>query len=312
MTTKITGELDVHVSVTARTDLGRRRDNNEDAFLVADLTTGRRIDQACGIERIDVGKKGVLLVVSDGVAGQTAGEVASALVVDGLARALEVAPANAPPAVQLRHAAAKAHLDVLAAARRHGRRGMGATLTAVYLTGGSAYVAEVGDSRAYLLRAGRIFQLTRDQSVAQVLIDSGALAPEEGKTSPMRHILVQAMGHDSAVQVALGKLELRDRDCLLLCSDGLTAKVTDEEIRRGILESKSLDVACERLVSKANERGGADNITVVIAGVGGNLPRTRADERVSTTYEILETFAPPRPARKADAPLVPATVKVTL
>jgi serine/threonine protein phosphatase PrpC len=187
---------------------------------------------------------------------------------------------------------------------------MGATLTAVHLTGRTAYVVEVGDSRAYLLRSGTIRQLTHDQSVAQLLMDSGALQPEDAKTSPMRNMLAQAMGHNSAVQVALGKLDLRDRDCLLLCSDGLTGRVTDDEIRSTVLGSKNLGAACERLVALANERGGEDNVTVVLAGIGGDLPPANPDERVSRTYEILETFAPP--GRQPDtARLLPATVKVT-
>jgi serine/threonine protein phosphatase PrpC len=127
----------------------------------------------------------------------------------------------------------------------------------------------------------------------------------------MRNVLAQAMGHTSVLQVARGKLDLRDRDCLLLCSDGLTAVVTDEEIRRTILEGKNLDVACGRLIALANERGGPDNITVVAAGLGGDLPAARRDERVSLTYEILEAFAPPGMRGRSEAPLVPATVKFT-
>jgi serine/threonine protein phosphatase PrpC len=292
MTTLDTSSTGVHVSVAARTDIGRKRSNNEDAFLVFDLWARGRLPPIQGVERISIGPRGVLLVVSDGVGGQKAGEVASALVVEGLARALENAPVGAPPAVQLKHAAAKAHLDVLAASRERGREGMGATLTAAYVVDRCAYIAEVGDSRAYLLRSGRLRQLTRDQSVAQVLMDAGTLDAEAAKSSPMKNILAQAMGHDSLVQVALGKLELRDRDCLILCSDGLSSAVTDQEIGDAILESKSLDAACERLVALANARGGADNVTVVLAGVGGALLASSPSERVSRTYEILETFAP--------------------
>jgi serine/threonine protein phosphatase PrpC len=299
----------VHVTVAARSDIGRVREKNEDAFVVTDLTLGGRAAEG-GIGRIEVGEKGVLLVVSDGMGGHKAGEVASALVVQGFARALASSPVGRPPVAQLKYAAAQAHLDVAAAARHAGREGMGATLTAVHLTGRTAYVVEVGDSRAYLLRSGTIRQLTHDQSVAQLLLDSGALRPEDAKTSPMRNMLAQAMGHNSAVQVALGKLDLRDRDCLLLCSDGLTGRVTDDEIRSTVLGSKNLGAACEKLVALANERGGEDNVTVVLAGIGGDLPPADPDERVSRTYEILETFAPP--VRQPDsARLVPATVKVT-
>ena len=119
------------------------------------------------------------------------------------------------------------------------------------------------------------------------------------------------MGQGGGVQVALSKLVLRDRDCLLLCSDGLTGALSDAEVRDEILGSRNLDEACERLVAKANQRGGADNITVVVAGVSGDLPLASADERVSTTHEILESFAPPGPPQRARARIVPATVKMT-
>jgi PPM family protein phosphatase len=301
----------IHVTAAAKTDIGRVRRKNEDAFLIADLSTGTRIIDDRGVARIASGEKGVLLVVSDGMGGQKAGEVASTLVVEGLARALSSAPAGSPPASRLKHAAAIAHLDVAAAARQAGREGMGATLTAVYISGTSAYIAEVGDSRAYLLRGGVIHQLTRDQNVAQLLMDAGALKPEDAKGSPTKNVLTQAMGHRSALQVALGKLELRDRDCLLLCSDGLTGTVSDDEIRTAVLGSKTLDAACNKLVALANERGGADNITVVIAGVGGGLPGATMGERVSSTFEILESFgAPQHQMHSSSTRLVPASVKM--
>jgi serine/threonine protein phosphatase PrpC len=298
----------VHVSVAAKSDQGRVRRNNEDAFLIADLTRGVRVVHG----RIDVGEKGVLLVVSDGMGGERAGEVASALVVEAFTRTLASAPPHLPPAAQLKYAAAKAHLDVAAASRRRGREGMGATLTAVHIFGRAAYVAEIGDSRAYLLRSGRIYQLTRDQNLAQLLAEAGAIGPEEAKSSSMKNVLAQAMGQGSAIQVALGKLMLRDRDCLLLCSDGLTGALTDEEIRTELLGSEGLDRACEQLISKANEHGGHDNITAVVAGVGGDLPAATLDERVSATFEIIETFAPPpRSSPHTSARIVPATVKMT-
>jgi serine/threonine protein phosphatase PrpC len=301
----------IHVSAAARCDIGHVRTKNEDAFLIADLSTGVRIVEDGAVSRMGVGDKGVLLVVSDGMGGQKAGEVASTLVVEGLARALGSAPAGSPPASRLKHAAAIAHLEVAAAARQAGREGMGATLTAVYVSGPEAYIAEVGDSRAYLLRGGSIHQLTRDQNVAQLLLDAGALKPEDARGSPTKNVLTQAMGHKSAIQVALGRLELRDRDCLLLCSDGLTGLVADEEIRDVVLGSKTLDGACARLVTLANERGGTDNITVVIAGVGGSLPSAGFDERMSSTYEILESFGNPvRRTPPRESGIVAAAVKV--
>jgi PPM family protein phosphatase len=300
----------IHLSVAAKSDIGLVRDQNEDSFLIADLTRGERAIEG-GVSRIDVTDKGVLLVVSDGMGGERAGEVASALVVEGLARVLEQAPIDARPDLQLKNAVARANSEVVEGARAAHRKGMGATLTAVHVKGATAYVAEVGDSRAYLIRLGVIRQLTRDQNVAQVLTDAGALGPEEASRSPLKHVLAQAMGQSHPLQVALGKLNLRDRDCLLLCSDGLTASLTEEDLRATVLLSSSLDEACRRLIALANERGGVDNATIVLAGVGGDLPAAVATERVSTTYEILETFAPPAGPSTAGKKLVPAAVKMT-
>jgi len=122
--------LSVHVSVAAKSDVGRVRGNNEDAFLIADLTHGGRVARVAegAVARMDVGERGVLLVVSDGMGGEQAGEVASALVVEAFARALAWEPAHLPPVAQLKHAVAKAHLDLAQASRRRGREGMGATL----------------------------------------------------------------------------------------------------------------------------------------------------------------------------------------
>jgi hypothetical protein len=194
----------------------------------------------------------------------------------GRASALEACPGE-KPTVQLKYAAAQAHLDVAAAARHVGRKRMDATLTAIRLTGRTAYVVEVGESCAYLLRSGSIRKLTPDRSVTP---------------RPMKDLLAQAMGEDSAVQVALGRLDLRDRDCLLLCSDGLTAHVSDEELRDAVFASSTLTAGCEALVSLANERGGEDNITVVLAVVGGDLPSADAGDRSLRSWPILDTFLP--------------------
>jgi serine/threonine protein phosphatase PrpC len=303
--------MSVHVSVACATDTGRVRENNEDAFAVADFTTGARFERVPGASRLEVGPKGVLLLVSDGMGGEQAGEVASSLVVEGFTRAMQDVPVGVPNDQLLKDAAAKAHEDVRVAAQDSRRNGMGATLTAVHVTGGFAYVAEVGDSRAYLIRSGAIRQLTKDQNVAQLLVDAGSLKANDAERSPMSHVLMQSMGHDTTIQPALGKLQLHDRDCLLLCSDGLTKAVKDEEIVRILLASKTLDGACKDLVALANERGGLDNVTVVIAGIGGDLPPSAVGERVSDSFEILETFAPHDRATGASrGRIVPADVKI--
>jgi serine/threonine protein phosphatase PrpC len=230
--------------------------------------------------------------------GERAGEVASALVVESLTRSMTGA-SNVPSDALLKDAVQKAHRDVREAAHHPGREGMGATLTAVFVqgrrSGTTAYIAEVGDSRAYLVRAGAITRLTKDQSYVQLLLDAGVIGPQDAQHSPARNVILQAMGHERAIVVALGKLELRNRDCLVLCSDGLTNAVPDEEIRQILLASPSLDGACSRLVDLANERGGEDNVTVVVGGVGGDLAPSSATESVNETFEVLESFKPGPP-----------------
>lgn len=277
-----------YVSVAAVTDIGRVREKNEDSFVVADLNGGGlMMDRAHA--RLDVGERGVLLAVSDGMGGAQAGEVASALVVETLAQEIAEAPPETPRDIMLDTAVKRAH-DVVRAQGERDRARMGATLTAVFLRAGRAYIAEVGDSRAYLLRAGRIAQITRDQSLVQMLVDSGVMKPEDASTSPMRNVILQAMGHQTDLKVALGRLDLRDRDCLLLCSDGLTGKISDEEIKQVILENRTPEAAADKLVALANERGGHDNITVIIAGIGGGLAPPAADEVPERAVEVIKQY----------------------
>ena len=282
----------VHLSVAARTDIGRVRTKNEDAFVVADLTGGAllRDERDEPIRRFDVGERGVLLAVSDGMGGESAGEVASALVVETLTRAMASASPDAPRDELMEVAVQKANQAVRQTAETTAHARMGATLTALFVRGRHAFIAEVGDSRAYLIRAGQITQLTHDQSLVQLLLDRGVIRPEQAESSPFRSVILQAMGHEATVKVALAKLELRSRDCFLLCSDGLTGAVTDDEIRATVLQSPRLDAACDALVQLANDRGGKDNITIVVAGVGGELSPARTAEPVSKTFEILESF----------------------
>lgn len=279
---------DIYLRVVGRTDVGNVRTNNEDSLVVADLSGNLALD-AGSDGRFNVGDRGVLLAVSDGMGGLMAGEVASALVIEGLPAAIRDGRASAPTEELLDAGVQSVNEKVWKAAQQKGIR-MGATLTAVYVDGPVAWIAEVGDSRAYLIRAGGITQLTKDQSLVQRLVDAGTLSPEEAAHSPHRGVILQAMGHDPSVSVALGRLELRALDCLVLCSDGLTTHVSDDDIRDVVLSSADLTVACQRLVDLAKERGGTDNITVMLGGVDGPLP----PPRVSKT-DIAETFAVVRP-----------------
>jgi serine/threonine protein phosphatase PrpC len=282
-----------YVSVAGHTDVGRVRQKNEDAFTVVDLTGGNLLDGASHA-RFNVGERGVLLAVSDGMGGAEAGEVASALVLETLTRALAKAPPETPRDKLMTDAIQRAHQAVFQLAQRESKK-MGATLTTAFVHAGQAFIAEVGDSRAYLVRAGQITQLTHDQSLVQALVDSGALNAEEAGESQMRNVILQAMGHQPEVKVALAKLELRDRDCLVLCSDGLTIHVSDEEIRDAVLACRRPQEISQRLVALANDRGGKDNITVLVAGIGGALDSVKPDETVDDTFEVLSTFEAPFP-----------------
>lgn len=280
-----------YLSVAGETDVGKAREKNEDTFVVADLTGGTLLD-GTPHKRFDVGDRGVLLAVSDGMGGAQAGEVASALVVETLTRALASAAPDMPRDALMNDAIQKAHRAVWDTAKRESKK-MGATLTAVFVHAGQAFIAEVGDSRAYLIRAGKMCQLTHDQSMVQMLVDTGVIEADQAEHSPIRNIILQAMGNQPNVKVALARLELRDRDCLVLCSDGLTVHVHDDEIRDLVVASGRPEIACRQLVALANERGGKDNITVVVAGVGGGLMRPGDDETISQTFEVLTTFDPP-------------------
>ena len=282
----------VTVTVCARTDIGCVRPTNEDAFVVADLTGGNLVD-AEPLARFEIGARGVLIAVSDGMGGHQAGEVASALVVESLRRAMS--DGSAPPHDELlKQAVQQANRETWEASRAPGRAGMGATVTALYIGGAWAYMAEVGDSRAYVLRSGNLVQVTRDQSYVQLLIDRGAIAPEDAANAPFRNVILQAMGQKQDVQVALGKLDVRQRDCFVLCSDGLWQKVTPDEIASTILNARRLDEACDTLIALAKKRGGEDNITLILAGVSGNLPPLVPGEQVSDTLEIVDEFTGPK------------------
>ncbi len=291
----MSGQIPHYVNVAAMTDVGRVRRKNEDAFVVADLTGGALLKEASHA-RFDVGERGVLLAVSDGMGGAQAGEVASALVIETITRELGQAPPEAPRDASLTEAVQRAHEVVRAQGKRDQAR-MGATLTALFVRAGRAYIAEVGDSRAYLIRSGAIAQVTHDQSMVQLMIDSGVMTPNEASKSPMRNVILQAMGHQKQLKIAVGRIDLRDRDCLLLCSDGLTSLVTDEEIRDVVLESKHPEVAVPKLVALANQRGGDDNVTVIVAGIGGALAAPAADERPEHAVKVIRAYEPSMPTR---------------
>ena len=266
MAARVTVPDALHVSVFGLTDVGLVRDVNEDAFAMADLNAGERW-RGRAVQSWSTGRNGVLIEVSDGMGGARAGEVASALSIEGVIEGMKSATRTGPPDGEtlrsvIEHVSEKVHL----AAQRPDRRGMGATMTAALIQGRSAYFAQIGDSRAYLIRDGKIGQVTHDQSYVQMLVDAGVMTPEEAERSPRKNIILQVMGQES-VKVALGRIEVRPGDRFLLCSDGLTNVLDDETIRAVAKPPADIVAATQDLVKRTKSNGAPDNVTVVLAHV---------------------------------------------
>lgn len=265
----------VRVSLCGRTDLGRTRDHNEDTFLVADLTADRA-ELTPDVRDHEVGERGSLLLVADGMGGAAAGELASSMasgeILDYLRRVWrgDAEPSGPLFARRMREALEHANARLHEYATDHPEvRGMGTTATAAGIVGQELYVAQIGDSRAYLVRNGTATQLTRDQSLTQRLVEAGELTEEEAEASERRNIILQALGPDEQVRVDVSHQVLRRGDVLVLCSDGLSSTVKRQEIAEVVGKDEDLERACRELITMANERGGPDNITTVVARFDG-------------------------------------------
>jgi PPM family protein phosphatase len=275
-------EIAFKISVYAKSDVGVVRSGNEDNFLVLNLSTadtwkpsGKREDPPLNLTTFNQSHYGSLIAVTDGMGGALAGEVASRLAVECVRdRMLELqaSPAYSKFAFheRLRLSIELANLYIYQmSAKRPEYNGMGATFTAVGFFGTNAFFGQVGDSRAYLIRQQRIQQITRDQSLVGQLIEAGHLTEEEAEHHSYRNVILQALGASPNLNVVVDRLGIRDMDTFALCSDGLSNKLRPDEIKETIDRSGSLKEACESLISLANERGGEDNITVLIAQVSG-------------------------------------------
>ncbi len=266
---------EIRVKLFARTDVGQIREHNEDNFLVADLT--RRARGILEANRsLVIGPHGSLFAVCDGMGGAAAGEIASQLAVDILYERMVDGLEGAPPlrrddlARRLVRAIEAAGLRIFQEAKvDRTRRGMGTTVTAAALVDGHLFFAQVGDSRGYLLRQGQLVQLTRDQSLVNQLIEAGQLTEEEAETFEHNNIILQALGTADTVQVDLTYCELQRGDVLMLCSDGLSGMVRFDEIREVMRSTPEPVDICKVLIERANQAGGHDNITVVVASFDG-------------------------------------------
>jgi len=290
---------DIVVHVFGRTDVGRTREHNEDAFVVADLTTDNDTLQP-EVRTHAVGEKGTLFMVADGMGGAAAGEIASAMAVEivlGELRSswLSDPSQNAEFFVQAIKSATKtANEQINSYAAAHPEyRGMGTTATIAGLLGDTLYLAQVGDSRAYLVRNGVARQITKDQSLMQKLIEAGELTEEEAERSERRNIILQALGPDTSVKIELTHQTVRRDDTLVLCSDGLSGQVTKDEIGVIVSAEHDLRAACQRLIDLANAAGGPDNITVIVARFegAGLQPATMDDEVGHRLFPLQDTRA---------------------
>jgi PPM family protein phosphatase len=269
------------LTLFGQTAVGKTRTKNEDSFVISNLTNSAPIYSTATPVALEVKGRGILIAVSDGMGGAHAGEVASALVLSSLRHGLSTVQASSAD-VALRATVEGANQQVFDTAQATGRAGMGATLTAVLFNGIYAYVAEVGDSRAYLLRAGRLVQLTRDQSYVQTLMDAGQLTQAESETSDLKNVILQAMGVSPSVVAVLGRVAIRRHDRFLVCSDGLSGKLTNLEMASCLLDNVAPNAACAKLLETAVERGSEDDITVIWAEVDGEgAPAMTAPEHLA-------------------------------
>ena len=297
-TERLPGDHRVVARVFALTDVGRTREHNEDTFLVADLETGAPLDFTGGFHEITADPHGLLFLVADGMGGAASGELASSMagtcVLDALQRTWRTTdPSPLAFAEALRDATVLANAHIHQHAREHPEhRGMGTTATIAGLLGDHLFVVQVGDSRAYLVRDGSAQQLTKDQSLMQRLIEAGELTAEEAEVSERRNIILQALGPEAQVMIDLTHQRVRLGDTLILCSDGLSGVVRASEIVRASNDEQDMRAICTRLVDRANQLGGPDNITVIAVRFDGDALRApvHGDTVGYTTFPLAGTL----------------------
>lgn len=298
------GKMDCH----GATHVGLVREKNEDQFLIADLKKSVIIHHTSLTYDDETellgGSQAKLLLVADGVGGNAAGDHASSLALESVVQYLLNAmhwvflPEDDREETfmdDLKQALAFTQERIQHAAEaRPTQQGMGTTITMAYIVWPHAYVVHAGDSRAYLCRKGRLTRLTHDQTYAQALVDAGALEPEQIEKSPLNHVLFSLLGCDPKnLDPQVYKTTLNLGDTLLLCTDGLNRHLTDDQIGRALqAELCSQDIS-EQLVQAANDGGGHDNTTVVVAKFGSASDETKArrEARIAVESEVDATSA---------------------
>jgi protein phosphatase len=268
------GPLDQEIDVFGMTDVGKARKRNEDHFLICSLHKLMHVHNTSlpNLDQLPLSgeRMAFLALVADGVGGHAGGDVASRMATESIARYITRSmqcyytrdPNEDEFIDQLHETVMQCHGDLLNESEKHPEQGgMATTLTLFLGIWPRAYIVQVGDSRCYQLRGGKLNQITRDQTLAQDLIDKGVLTAS--KAGAYSHVLSSAVG-GTVAQPVIYKMNLQQDDVVLLCSDGLTTHVTDEQIRDGLIAMESSEQVCRDLVAAALGRGGRDNITVVV------------------------------------------------
>ncbi len=309
-----------------RTDVGKKRDNNQDQFLIADLNKSMLVQStSLNLEaqsRLYGMSHGKLLMVADGMGGHQGGNRASRMAIDLLINQLlnsmhwfsssqsEEAQREAGFIEDLKKLMQHAHEAIEKEAREEiGKKGMGTTLTVAYVIWPWMYVLHAGDSRCYLLREGELRQLTRDHTVSNQLVEKGGMTAEEANNSRWSNVLYNALGAGAAEVVPeVHKVALLPGDTIMLCTDGLYRHVRDNEIRNLLETELEPPESCRSLIDLANFRGGLDNITAVVARLGApednSRPKTKVAAEITLERLLRDTtgFRPIVPIPKADPP----------
>jgi len=291
----------MNVELHAKSDVGRVRRGNEDNFLVLELSkqqTWTATDGSAALEELssfELGQKGLVLVVSDGMGGALAGDVASRMAVDSVRDMIlgtgsqKGCDSETPLVDCLKNATVYANRAIHHKSQEDSRcAGMGATFTGAAVHGDLLDLVQVGDSRGYIIRKDQIRLATKDQSLVQQLVDVGQISEAEAETHMFRNVILQALGAQGDVTPVTGRIRLRKGDMLLLCSDGLSGKLRAEDIQNIVASNPDLARACDELIAEANNRGGEDNITVILARFSGNELEDPASDRITIELPAME------------------------
>ena len=292
------------VEAHATSHVGRVRKGNEDNFLLLDISgeeswTSSQEEDSLIIEsrKFEIDPNGIVLAVSDGMGGALAGEVASKMAVETVGKTIldedpekTVSPDSFGDSLvgRLYDATVYANHLIHQQGREPEYQGMGATFTGAAITEDEVDLVQVGDSRIYLIRNSSIYQVTKDQSLVQQLIDSGQISPEEAETHALKNVILQALGAQNEIYPVAARLIPQRDDILLICSDGLSNKLDGLDMQKIVYEHlDDLKMACAELIKEANERGGEDNITVILARLTGSSLAEPTDDEIQ-----LEMLSP--------------------